>query len=222
MNVKFIEYNVCCGEENMKIDAALLEESIKTNFQFPIMRLYGWKPACISLGRNQNGTFLDKNLLKSQNIDIVKRLTGGRALLHDNELTYCYVTPVKLIKNGENVLESYKYISQIWIDIFNSLGIKLNIGGLKRHITGKNYCMSISTGADLCFNDKKFIGSAQCRKMGYIMQHGSILLDYDKNLLNKVFNETTDFSSIISLKEINKNLSEEDIIKATKQYLNNL
>ena len=76
--------------------------------------------------------------------------------------------------------------------------------------------MSVSTGADLCFGGRKFIGSAQCRKNGYILQHGSILLDYDKNLIDKIFHEDTDFSTIVTLKEINSDITVDDIISIVK------
>ena len=80
--IKFIPYSVHSGEENMKIDNDILEQAVKENSNIPVFRLYGWSPACVSLGRNQNDEFVDKNLLNSYNIDIVRRLTGGRALLH--------------------------------------------------------------------------------------------------------------------------------------------
>ena len=76
--------------------------------------------------------------------------------------------------------------------------------------------MAVSTGADLCYNNKKFIGSAQCRKNGYILQHGSILLDYNPEFLDEVFAEQTDYSTITSLKEINPEITLDDIIKALK------
>lgn len=207
----FVDYGVYSGKYNMEKDSELLDEAIKNQYKIPIFRLYGWKPACISLGRNQSEAFMDKEILSKYGIDCVRRLTGGRALLHDKELTYSYICPVSIVPNGDNVLESYKYISEIWINIFSKMGIELTIGGLKRHISKNNYCMAISTGADLCYKGKKFIGSAQCRKNGYILQHGSILLDYNPEILDKIFNEKTDYSSIISLKEIDSDITIDDI-----------
>jgi len=75
-----------------------------------------------------------------------------------------------------------------------------------------DYCMLISTGADLCYDGKKFIGSAQCRKEGYILQHGSILYDYNRELLEEIFNEKVETDSIISVKEINPNITKQDIL----------
>lgn len=210
--MKIIPYSVNTGEINMKIDSDLLDDAIKTNSKDRIFRLYGWEPACISLGKNQSDKFIDYNVLKKYNIDIVRRITGGRALLHDKELTYSFITSAENLKNGESVIESYKEISQILIDIFNKLGIPLTLGGESSIHTKFDYCMLISTGADLCYRGKKFIGSAQCRKQGYILQHGSILLDYNKELLEELFKEEVSTDSIISLKEINPDITLQDII----------
>lgn len=209
---KFIPYSVNSGSINMKVDNDLLEESINQQSNEPIFRLYGWSPACVSLGRNQDDSFIDRKLLKENNIDTVRRLTGGRALLHDNEITYSYICPTSYLKNGEHVVSSYKEISQILIDKFKLLGIDLNFGATKPIKTGFDYCMLISTGADLCYRGKKLIGSAQCRKNGYILQHGSILYDYDKDLLEKIFNEKVSTNEITSIKEINSSLTKEKII----------
>lgn len=191
----------------MQIDSDLLDFAIKTQLSEPIFRLYGWSPACVSLGRNQNDEFIDKDFLNKNNITVVKRLTGGRALLHDKELTYSYICPIARLKNGESVVNSYKEISQFLIDGFKKLGIDLEFPENKRPHTKFDYCMSISTGADLCFEGKKLIGSAQFRKAGYILQHGSILFDYNKNLIEQLFNEKIDESSLTCLKQINSTLS---------------
>lgn len=202
----------------MITDENLLNDAIQNNLKEPVFRLYGWKPACISLGRNQDDKFINKQLLKKYNIDTVRRLTGGRALLHDNELTYSYITHTSLLENGESIIASYKEISQILIDIFKKLDINLEIGGNKEKNINFDYCMLISTGADLCYKNRKFIGSAQCRKNNYILQHGSILIDYNKQLLEELFNEKINQDKIISLKEINPNITINDIINAAKQY----
>ncbi len=210
--MKFIPYSVNDGQTNMDIDAELLDNAIASGLVEPIFRLYGWSPACISLGRNQSDDFLNKEFLSENNIDIVRRLTGGRALLHDNEITYSFVCPVNYLEHGEHIVSSYKEISQILIDKFKLIGIELDFGTSKPVHTGFDYCMLISTGADLCYKNKKLIGSAQCRKNGYILQHGSILYDYDVSLLEKVFNEKVDTNDITSVKEINSGLTKEKII----------
>jgi lipoate-protein ligase A len=218
--MKFIPYQIKSGQENMQIDSDLLENAIKNCDKEPTFRLYGWSPACVSLGRNQKDEFIDENFLKENNIDIVRRLTGGRALLHSDEITYSFVCPASFLKNGDNVTQSYKEISQILINAFKKLDIDLDFGGVKKIQGHKDYCMLVSTGADLCYQGRKLIGSAQFRKAQnsekYILQHGSILYDYDKELLEKIFKEKVDTSSIISIKEINKDIKKEDIIEVLR------
>ena len=211
--MKIIPYEVKSGLENMQIDSDLLEESIAEQCKEPIFRLYGWSPACVSLGRNQKDDFVDYDFLESENIDVVRRLTGGRALLHDDEITYSFICPVSYLVHGENVTQSYMEISQILIDKCSKLGINLKFGGENGVHTKFDYCMLISTGADLCYQGKKLIGSAQCRKQGYILQHGSILYDFNMVLLEKIFKEKVDTNSITSIREINPNLTKENIIK---------
>ena len=216
--MKFIPFEIKTGAENMQIDSDLLDEAIETNFKDAIFRLYGWSPACVSLGRNQNDDFLDKEFLKSNGIDIVRRLTGGRALLHDKELTYSFICPAEYLKHGENIKESYIEISEFLIDKFSRLGINLDFGTQKAVRTKFEYCMLLSTGADLCYNGKKLIGSAQCRKNGYILQHGSILIDYDKTLLEKIFHENIDTAEITSIKEIAPDLTVDSLIDLFSNY----
>ena len=179
--MKYLGYSIANGAQNMEFDSNLLEHAIDEQETDILFRLYGWSPKCISLGRNQNGDFL------TEKIDVVKRLTGGRALLHDNEITYCCIAPIEAIPNGQSVIDSYKYISGILIDFFKTLGIELEYGTNKKVSTHYDYCMLLSTGADVCYQGKKIIGSAQCRKNGYILQHGSILFGYDKEFLEHLF-----------------------------------
>ncbi len=138
-------------------------------------------------------------------IDVVKRPTGGRALLHDNELTYCCVYPVL---KGQSVSESYKEISDAIILGFKKVGIELDYSSNR----GENvrYCMNISSGADISYHGKKIIGSAQFRSCGYVLQHGSILYDADFDLIEKIFNQ----KSLTTLKEIDPKITQEQLIEA--------
>jgi len=211
--MKFIPFKVKTGRENMQIDSDLLDFVVENKIDYPIFRLYGWKPYCVSLGRNQSDEFLDRDFLESQGIDVVRRLTGGRALLHADEITYSYICPEGYLRDGGHVTSSYKEICQILIDKFKQIGIDLDFGTSKQVRTGFDYCMLVSTGADLCYGGKKLIGSAQCRKHGYILQHGSILYDYDRELLEQVFGEKISTDEITCLREINPKINREDVIK---------
>ena len=132
--------------------------------------------------------------------------------MHDDEITYSFICPVSYLEHGEHVISSYKEICQYIIDKFKIIGIDLKYGESKQLKTGFDYCMLLSTGADLCYHGKKLIGSAQCRMHGYILQHGSILYNYDKELLEKLFGEPIDSGDITCISEINSKISKEDII----------
>ena len=209
--MKYLGFSVNSGSLNMEIDAQMLEKAISNSEKNILFRLYGWSPMCISLGRNQKDDFL------TGEIDAVRRLTGGRALLHDDEITYCCVAPADAIPNGQSVVDSYKYISGILIDFFRTLGVELDFGENKRVSTHYDYCMLLSTGADVCYKGQKIIGSAQCRKNGYILQHGSILFGYDKELLENLFKE--EVKGIITVNEILPTLTKEEFVKKFEEFL---
>ena len=211
MKVNFVsEYKKYKGSVNMELDLNMLNNAINQKSDEFYVRFYGWEPKCVSLGHFQ------KEFDLGCDIDVVRRPTGGRALLHDMEITYCVVGK---IPKGQGVIETYKMISDVLIGGFKRLNIELNYAGER---SGKqNYCMNISSGADICYKGRKFIGSAQFRKEGYFLQHGSILKDLDYEFLEKVFNEKIDKNKIITLKEINSDLSDADIINAIKEEFKN-
>ena len=211
VNVNFINDDcniVNSGKVNMELDLKMLEGAIAANSKDAFVRFYNWSPKCISLGKNQPFEEFYNDL----GIDIVRRPTGGRALLHDKELTYCFVSP---IKNGQSIIESYKEISDALILGFKKLGIELDYAGER----SKNlrYCMNISCGADVSYMGKKLIGSAQFRSRGYLLQHGSILYDLDFELVEKIFKQKVDRDSIITLSEIAQSFSQDDIIQALQE-----
>ena len=208
MNVNFIEKNcniVNCGQDNMNLDLKMLDWAIEKKIDYALVRFYQWYPKCISLGRNQ------KEDIKFKIIDVVKRPSGGRALLHDKELTYCFVS--KIFK--PSIIESYKDISDGLILGFKKLGIELEYA--KNKTEHLEYCMNISSGADVSYMGKKFIGSAQFRKEGYLLQHGSIPYELDFELFENIFKEKIEKDKIITLNEINSNLSTRQIIEALKE-----
>lgn len=184
----------------------MLNFAVENGINYAIVRFYQWYPKCISLGRNQK-----ENCYNNFNIDVVRRPSGGRALLHDRELTYCFVS--KIFK--DSIIESYKDISDALILGFEKLNIKLS------YAKGENknffYCMNISSGADVSYEGKKFIGSAQYRKKGYLLQHGSIPYCLDYDLIEKIFNQRVEKEKIITLNEIRQDLSTGQIIDALKE-----
>ena len=117
MKVNFLNDNcniVNSGKVNMQLDCNMLDFAIENKIDYALVRFYQWYPKCVSLGRNQKD-----DCYNDLNLDIVKRPSGGRALLHDRELTYCFVS--KILK--PYVIESYKDISDALILGFKKLNI---------------------------------------------------------------------------------------------------
>jgi len=195
----------------MSIDISILNESIKTKAK-PVLRLYGWKKPTLSIGRNQPLTGINQDYCKLKNINIVKRPTGGRAVLHDKELTYCFITSADFLKNGKSIVSSYKEISQALISGFKLLNIDLSFPENKKISIQNDFCMAISTGADLSYMGKKIIGSAQFRKQNYILQHGSILLDINTEMINNIFYTKNPDINLITIKQIYPDIADIKIL----------
>ena len=213
----FHDYKVDSGQINMSTDENLLNFAIENSLREPILRLYGWSPACVSLGRNQADSAVNQEYCENNKINIVKRLTGGRALLHDKELTYSFICPANFLNSSNSVILSYKEISNALILGFKKLDIELTFPENKKPNSKFDYCMSISTGADLSYKNKKLIGSAQFRKNNYLLQHGSILIDFDEEIIQNIFNETICEDSIITLKKINLDINIKTLAISIKQ-----
>lgn len=208
MKVNFASDNcniVNSGAYNMEYDLKTLEFAIKNKVDYAIVRFYQWYPKCVSLGRNQK---LEEAF---EGIDCVRRPSGGRALLHDRELTYSFVS--RCFK--PSIIESYKDISDGLILGFKKLEIELDYGTFEHK--NLEYCMNTTSGADICYKGKKFIGSAQFRSEGYLLQHGSIPYTLDYELIEKLFNQPVEKDKIITLNEIKKDISTRELIEALKE-----
>lgn len=174
--------------KNMQKDQVFLEKCIDGEYEAGL-RIYSWNPVAVSLGRNQDIKGLNNKFIEEQCIDVVTRPTGGRAVYHQGDITYCFVINASKLLEGESVNKSYKEISTALIFGLEIIGIKdVYIAQSKHAYTKSNACMAISTGADLEFRGKKLAGSAQLRKNGFILQHGSILVNQDFSMTAKLFN----------------------------------
>ena len=188
------------GPEQMAIDLFLLEKSfIDKNFHIAI-RFYTWDGDWLSIGKNQ--TKLPKTwlkLLKNEKLKIVRRPSGGNAVLHSKGLTYAMIW-----KNPpRNKKESYLKTTQWLKNGLKEAGVNLFFGNSAVNLSNSN-CFATSTLADLCDEDKnKYIGSAQYWKKGHLLQHGEILMEPSQHLWKEVFN-TDSPKTKIKLKDKDK------------------
>ncbi|MDZ7798711.1 MAG: biotin/lipoate A/B protein ligase family protein [Patescibacteria group bacterium] len=154
------------GARQMAIDEAILTARIKNKVP-NTLRFFTWKPTCVTIGFFQNlEEEIDFIKTRSRGIDVVRRYTGGGAVLHEHELTYSLTISEKDVSS--DIVESYKEICAGIIEALFSLGIKAEFKPIN----------------DIIVGNKKISGNAQTRKSGVVLQHGTILLDLD---LKKMF-----------------------------------
>ncbi len=152
---------------NMAIDEVLLSSRV------PVLRFYKWEPAAVSIGRYQDLNEIDMEYCADNNIDVVRRITGGKAVLHEMELTYSFVIDKEMMPRS--IIESYKIISNAIIQGIRTLGLNPEMNSSKIKNRDNPVCFQESSFNELTINRKKFVGSAQVRKNGKLLQHGSIL-----------------------------------------------
>ncbi len=190
----FINSGPCRPSYNMALDEALLEFHSKGEIP-PVIRFYEWNPATLSIGYFQS-TKKDINFdaIKEQNIGFVRRPTGGRAVLHDSELTYSIIVTEEYPDMPPTVTEAYRVLSEGLLLGFQNLGLNAyfsipdseeKILDLKKPKSA--VCFDAPSWYELVVEGKKVAGSAQTRQKGVILQHGAILLDLDEDKLLSVF-----------------------------------
>ncbi len=169
------------GPFNMAVDEALLE-SVGTGGSLPTLRFYSWTPACLSLGYAQPITEIDRLTLEAQSWDLVRRPTGGRAILHMDELTYAIVAPSDHPALRGGVLESYRRLSLGLIAGVQRLGLVVDPPRADPPSAGGGdnpVCFEIPSAYEITVGGKKLLGSAQLRRKDGILQHGSLPLSGD-------------------------------------------
>lgn len=186
---QLLPYGEMSGQEQMDQDSALLERHYQDPQAPSILRFYNWTPSAISLGFHQK-QYPDhwQAIAKKHHLDIVRRPTGGRAVLHRGDLTYSVITNVDLDGKSRSHREVYEYICGFLIQGFAEVGIELTYGKSGRGYIHNPSCFSTATNADLVIADgRKLIGSAQVYRHNSVLQHGSIAIAPDYQLLTELF-----------------------------------
>jgi lipoate---protein ligase len=155
--IRLLETGQEPGPWNMALDQVLMS---KVDDSTPVLRLYGWKPAAVSIGYFQSiEQEVDIKKCGDLGIDVVRRITGGGAVLHEQEVTYSFITKIF----PANIRESYKVICEPVVMCLKSLGFDAKFSPLN----------------DITVKNKKVSGNAQTRRENVLLQHGTILLDLD-------------------------------------------
>jgi lipoate-protein ligase A len=171
----------------MALDEALLE-SCAAHISPPTLRFYSWEPACLSLGYAQPSSDADLTKLNLYGWDLVRRPTGGRAILHTDELTYSITASVEEPLVQGSILESYRRLSQALLAGLKILGINALATPKQKNVDfGKQpVCFESPSDYEITVSGKKIIGSAQARRLNGVLQHGAIPINGDLTRINQV------------------------------------
>jgi len=167
------------GAWNMAVDEVLLD-GVAAGSAPPTLRFYQWAPPCLSLGYFQAFDVVDVAGCRSLGVDIVRRPTGGRAILHDRELTYSVALPLRLLGENGGVLPSYHRLSLALERGLNRLGVPVVLApetAVQPAADHGPVCFDRPSAHEILFDGRKLVGSAQVRRATAILQHGSILIE---------------------------------------------
>ncbi len=212
--LRLIPYGVFDAVTNMAIDEALLELHLQGKAP-ATLRFYGWEPPAVSFGYSQKVSPRTVEKVRAAGYDAVRRPTGGRAVLHEGELTYCFVgagpkqdgidfrpdaeiagaAPSYWLEQGSpyegflpgSINQAYKEICDALIYGLRELGVAASLGRSNSAYKDYEDCFQATTQADLQFDGKKIVGSAQLRRRHGVLQHGSIMINQSQTKLSEIF-----------------------------------
>lgn len=175
-----IERTPRTGAWNMAIDEAIME-AVAAGEALPTLRFYAWEPPCLSLGKRQPLDGIDLARCRADGIDVVRRATGGFAILHTDELTYSIATQPNDPRADGAILDAYRKLSQGLLAGLQLLGAlpRMNPvvpGGVHNASAA---CFEMPSAYEIVVGQQKLIGSAQARPAGRVLQHGSLPLTGD-------------------------------------------
>ncbi len=194
---RVIDSGALSGAQNMAIDEAIAAYNAEKN-ALPTLRLYAWDPYAISLGFHQSFQDIHLDRCRQDGIQVVVRPTGGRAVLHAEELTYAVVIPKSSAFYHDQILAVYETISRALLEAFHQLDISADFERAAR--TPKNFsrgelsslCYASSVQHEIGVGGRKLVGSAQRHIDGVILQHGSILIGPKHLDLTRYLNQGDD------------------------------
>lgn len=194
-NWRLIRSGYLPGADNMALDDALLH-AVANGTSPPILRLYRWQPATLTLGYAQSAVDgVDLAACRAAGIAVVRRPTGGRAVFHDQEVTYAVIAPVGGLFGG-SVAASYQMIAGVLQKALCTFGLPAElVPGKPRGQVGRAVCFTAPAQYELLIDGCKVAGCAQKRRGNAFLQHGSIPLELDLDLLQQLMPATSDETS---------------------------
>jgi len=202
-----IEKDVFPGPLNMAIDGLMAEWAwFKKS---PFLRLYGWKRPTVSLGRFQK----EDGLRIPEGVDLVRRPSGGRAVLHRMEITYCLAVPKESPFGELSVLEFHRLVHATIREALREVDVPAELSNGKRGNTA--FCFDASSKYEVVVDGMKIVGSAQFRTKTAIVEHGSIILKQDSELLREIFGESVpSVKGLLELYDVDVKFLEKMVVKS--------
>jgi len=201
MKWHILDTNSNSGNFNMEYDLMLADKCSENE---AYLRFYQWDPPCISIGVHQSFDDLNLNKIKFDGLDMVKRPTGGRAILHSEELTYSVVIPASTNLTGEEIYNKISLSLVKGLQLFDPKLMKLELEEIQPDFKSRYQsssgiiCFTSTAKHEVKYNGKKLVGSAQRKFSNSILQHGSILIGKSHAKLVDYLN--LDFSELERLK----------------------
>ena len=182
MQWHFLTTTASTGDFNMALDEALMRRAASGIATF---RMYGWSCPTLSLGRNQRARGLyNLGAARELGVGIVRRPTGGRALLHHREITYSATLPAR---DAADARVAYEFINGILVDGLRHLGVRVTLATQTVAVPpGPRPCFDLPSDREIVVGARKLVGSAQWRRTGTLLQHGSILVHDDQGLIGRL------------------------------------
>jgi len=205
---RLIDSGPCGAFYNMALDEAIAAE-VRKGPAPPTLRLYGWDRASVTLGCFQKTSDIDMEYCKAQDIPVVRRPTGGRAILHGDELTYSFSAKTDRGPFSHGLLDSYKRISMAFLIALTKIGVRAGAKNERekgRVLSRSPLCFQSSSFGEILVENKKLVGSAQKRWDNGLLQQGSIPYLSQKEKLEGIFG-------------VEKTASLRDCVKALKDCI---
>ena len=201
------------GPQNMAVDMALLERADRMGEAF--LRLYRFDPPCLSLGRNEAAGGYDRAAIARRGVHVVRRPTGGGAVWHEHELTYAVAAPIVTFGS---LRQAYRAIHQRLLTALRFLGADVALAPDRptaRPPVRPSACFSQPVGGEVLVRTRKLVGSAQMRRGGAFLQHGSILLDGSQDAIQAVSRTSQAASAATTLSaELGRQVTWEEVANA--------
>lgn len=195
------------GAANMTLDAGMLDDAVEQNRDLPLLRLYRWAGPTLSVGANQMVDGALERRCRQAGVELVRRPSGGSAVLHGGDLTYAVVAPYA----GMSVMDAYRWVARGLIAALGHLGLQAQVvrhrpsAGPSGMPSNRNAaygathaCFGVAVGADLQIGGRKICGSAQKRRRRWFLQHGSIPIEDGRARVAELLGGGADDSTCLS------------------------